>query len=300
MIIQDALQLNWLIPNMNFINIGCGNTYHTDWVNLDLAATSPDIQIYDLRQGIPYADQLFDACYSSHLLEHLTRDDASNLIAECFRILKPKGIVRVVVPDLENIVRAYLYTLECIENSASNSNNLEMIENYNWIMLELFDQVARGEVGGDMVRYLRKPNLINKSFIKSRIGSEAEQHWNLPSVVQEKPKLLPSWNAVKTKLSPRLTQKVKLKLIKLLIKFVFGKQACQAFEEGVFRNSGEIHRWMYDRVSLRHLLEQTGFVEITICSADQSRIPSFAHYSLDMVEGTVRKPDSLFMEAMKP
>lgn len=294
------MELSWLATNMNFINIGCGKTYHTDWVNLDLASTSPDIQIYDLRQGIPYADHSFDACYSSHLLEHLTKDDARNLIAECFRILKPKGIVRVVVPDLENIVRAYLYALECIENSVSKSNTSEMIENYNWIMLELFDQVVRSESGGDMIRYLRKPDLINKSFIKSRFGSEAEQHWNLPLAAQEKPKLLSSWDAVKIKLSPHLIQKVQLKLIKLLLKFVFGKQACQAFEEGVFRNSGEIHRWMYDRVSLRHLLEQIGFVEITVCSADQSRIPNFAHYSLDMVEGTVRKPDSLFMEAMKP
>jgi hypothetical protein len=74
----------------------------------------------------------------------------------------------------------------------------------------------------------------------------------------------------------------------------------QAFEEGVFRNSGEIHRWMYDRYSLRRLLEQAGFIDVRICRADESRIPDFNSYNLDVVEGKVRKPVSLFMEGIKP
>jgi hypothetical protein len=57
---------------------------------------------------------------------------------------------------------------------------------------------------------------------------------------------------------------------------------------------------MYDRVSLSHLLAAVGFRQISVCAAEESRIENFAGYQLDSVEGRVRKPDSLFMEALKP
>ena len=57
---------------------------------------------------------------------------------------------------------------------------------------------------------------------------------------------------------------------------------------------------MYDRFSLERLLIEIGFVDIRCCRADESRIPNFNSYQLDTVNHTVRKPDSLFMEGLKP
>lgn len=280
---------------MNLLNIGCGDTYHTDWTNLDLASTSSTVQVCDLRRGIPYEDQFFDACYSSHLLEHFAQDEAKRLIAECFRILKPKGTIRIVVPDLEAIIKVYICSLEQIDDGIVGA-----IENYDWIMLELYDQVIRNESGGDMIRYLQRADLSNRAFIESRIGSEAKKHWNLLPGSQAQPKLYSPWNRLKIGLSTHPIRRMRLKLAKLLVTLLAGIQACQAFEAGLFRNTGEIHRWMYDRVSLRRLLEQAGFVETGVCRAEQSRIINFHSYSLDVIEGEVRKPDSLFMEATKP
>jgi hypothetical protein len=56
---------------------------------------------------------------------------------------------------------------------------------------------------------------------------------------------------------------------------------------------------MYDRVSLKRLLEESGFTRIRVCSAFESRISGFASFGLDVINGAVRKPDSLFMEAVK-
>jgi hypothetical protein len=68
-----------------------------------------------------------------------------------------------------------------------------------------------------------------------------------------------------------------------------------------FRAGGEVHRWMYDRQSLRRLLHATGFEGEAVCRADESRIPEFARFHLDADEDErVRKPDSLFFEASKP
>jgi len=69
-------------------------------------------------------------------------------------------------------------------------------------------------------------------------------------------------------------------------------------EIGKFRKSGEIHQWMYDRFSLGKLMEKAGFSDIRAVKANESQIPGFETFHLDTnPDGSVRKPDSLFMEA---
>jgi hypothetical protein len=85
-----------------------------------------------------------------------------------------------------------------------------------------------------------------------------------------------------------------------LVKIVAGRDAEQYFTEGMFRNSGEIHYWMYDQFSLKCLMELSGFVDINTCKANESRMPDFNSFSLDIVDGKIRKPDSLFIEGVKP
>ncbi len=70
-------------------------------------------------------------------------------------------------------------------------------------------------------------------------------------------------------------------------------------EIGEFRLGGEIHQWMYDRFSLRLLLESCRFRNIKVVSAYESKIKDFEKYSFDTIDGNVRIPQSLFMEAQK-
>ncbi len=65
------------------------------------------LQICDLTRPLPFPDRVFRAAYGSHVLEHLYRNEALQLLREISRVLLPGGILRVVVPDLEVIVRAY-------------------------------------------------------------------------------------------------------------------------------------------------------------------------------------------------
>ena len=71
-------------------------------------------------------------------------------------------------------------------------------------------------------------------------------------------------------------------------------------KEGWFRTSGEVHRWMYDKFSLGRVLEKAGFSNVVVCAPSVSRIPGFISYGLDVINGEVRKPDSLFMEGFHP
>jgi hypothetical protein len=56
---------------------------------------------------------------------------------------------------------------------------------------------------------------------------------------------------------------------------------------------------MYDQYSIKRLLESQGFSKVRICQAGESWIPDFSRYALDMVDGAIRKPDSLFVEAIR-
>lgn len=55
---------------------------------------------YDIVSGIPFGENTIPAIYSSHFLEHLFQEDAAALIRECYRVMRPGGIVRICVPSL--------------------------------------------------------------------------------------------------------------------------------------------------------------------------------------------------------
>lgn len=85
------------------VNIGCGATWHSDWINLDLCPTDPQVTEWNASKGLPFGNELVDACYASHVLEHVTPHQARALLGECYRVLRYGGIVRLAVPDLEGL-----------------------------------------------------------------------------------------------------------------------------------------------------------------------------------------------------
>jgi predicted SAM-dependent methyltransferase len=48
---------------------------------------------------LDFEDKTFDFIYSEHVLEHMFMDESLALLEECCRILKPHGVIRIVVPD---------------------------------------------------------------------------------------------------------------------------------------------------------------------------------------------------------
>ena len=62
----------------------------------------------DVTLGLPFPDNSIRGVYSSHLLEHLSVQEARRLLTECYRALKPGGALRMVVPSLEHAIQAYI------------------------------------------------------------------------------------------------------------------------------------------------------------------------------------------------
>jgi len=248
------------------LNLGCGGHFHRDWVNVDFQAPARRVIAHDLRTRLPFDDASCAVVYHSHVLEHLARSQALPFLRECHRVLVSGGILRVAVPDLETIARLYL---DCLTQALAGDD--EAKKRHEWMTIELLDQMAREQSGGEMLKYWQQNPMPAEEFVIQRCGSEVLRA--IEMLRQEKPKA---------------TKPASL-----------GQPSPSQAAE--FRASGEIHKWMYDRHSLSVLVNQAGFQQFKVCAPDESRIPGFNSYLLDInADGTTRKPDSLFVEAVKP
>ena len=95
-------------PGRRGINLGCGGMTFANWLNIDFERPHHVDILWDLTKGLPFLpDGQFDAIYSEHFLEHVTRKAAMTLLQDCFRALKPGGHIRFALPDLDELLRAY-------------------------------------------------------------------------------------------------------------------------------------------------------------------------------------------------
>lgn len=155
---SKAVKVMTLPTDVKAINLGCGTVIAPGWINIDNSPNArlskyPPLRwlgwklgvlsdehyaiewpesmiIRDLRKNLPFADSSIDYTYSSHLLEHLTLDDASNLLKEVLRVLKPGGLLRLVVPDLTYGARCYVDAL-----NAHPTNHKAAPEFLSWLQL---------------------------------------------------------------------------------------------------------------------------------------------------------------------
>ena len=84
------------------VNLGAGEAWPGPlfWLALDQV----DGFRFDERTVLPAEDASVSRVYSSHTFEHLFDPVASRLLHEIRRVLKPDGLLRVVIPNFEKIL----------------------------------------------------------------------------------------------------------------------------------------------------------------------------------------------------
>lgn len=88
------------------LELGGGSNSKPGWINVDLSAK--DSLALDLRRLLPFPEGSVDSIYSEHVLEHFTYPEGfSNLLSECYRVLKPGGMFQAGIPDAGLAFRAY-------------------------------------------------------------------------------------------------------------------------------------------------------------------------------------------------
>ncbi len=89
------------------LHLGCGPKYLKGFVNID-ANPFNNIDLWlDVRNGLPFPANCADSVYSTHMFEHFYPDELQQLLKECFRVLKPGGGIRLIVPSLTSAIVAY-------------------------------------------------------------------------------------------------------------------------------------------------------------------------------------------------
>jgi predicted SAM-dependent methyltransferase len=266
------------------LNVGCGSFFDTRWTNIDIYSSSPSVIQHDITKGLPFPAASFDVVYHSHILEHLDKASGVFLLRECYRVLKPNGILRVVVPDLQFSCQLYLQSLD----QALTDDTPLTHEHYEWSLLNLFDQMVRTRSGGEIATFMARPELLDIEFVVENGGGTVIKELRAPASAGEKP-LTRLFRIFRSGDFVQLYRKA-------LLRLALGK----ASQQVNFRQMGEIHQWMYDQYSMRHLLSDLGFGTVRFLTADQSSIADWLSYGLDVrPDGSVHKPHSLFTEALK-
>jgi predicted SAM-dependent methyltransferase len=280
----------------SYLNLGCGTRFHPDWTNVDFESSCPHVISHNLISGIPFQNNRFDAVYHSHLVEHFSRSTVPGFMRECHRVLKPGGTIRIATPDFEYLAKVYLKTLHDL-----NEEGADLEADYEWITLHILDQLTREIPGGGMKNYLQRSEVKNFSFVYRMMGSEAMRIRENASKstsqklrdFKEEKGLIKAFKLVLRELKRR--KYLRNGILKLIL-----MREYSALEIGRFRQSGEPHHWLYDRHSLRQLMQSVGIRGIRVVSATESRIPDWKTYHLDTEpDGSIYKPDSLYMEGIK-
>jgi predicted SAM-dependent methyltransferase len=89
------------------LNWGCG-TPEPGWINAD-RKEEPGIDINcDIRVGLPLESDSLDYAVSIHALPEIPYPDLVATLEELRRVLKPGGVLRLGLPDLDKGIHAYL------------------------------------------------------------------------------------------------------------------------------------------------------------------------------------------------
>ena len=86
------------------LQLGAGRNVLPGWLNTDIRPRSAKVAYLDATRRFPFADQTFHYVFSEHLIEHLKYEHGLHMLRECWRVLRPAGVLRIATPGLDTIV----------------------------------------------------------------------------------------------------------------------------------------------------------------------------------------------------
>jgi predicted SAM-dependent methyltransferase len=133
------------------------------------AAIGENVLVHDLSKGIPAESGTVDVVYHSHVLEHLDRDIVPVFLREVVRVLKPGGLHRIVVPDLEALCLAYL------ESNRKWRSTPGSAAEHDATVAAMYEQSVRKETEGARQQPPLRRKLENLFFGDARKRGETHQ-----------------------------------------------------------------------------------------------------------------------------
>ena len=90
------------------VNVGCGpHGRRNGWANFDACPCGPHVVAWDLRAPLPLPAGCAEGVFCEHVLEHFKPEDAQAVLRDLRRVLRPGGVLRLIVPDARPYLLAY-------------------------------------------------------------------------------------------------------------------------------------------------------------------------------------------------
>jgi predicted SAM-dependent methyltransferase len=266
------------------LNLACGSKVSRQggWTNVDFQSPVDGVIEMNILRGLRFPDATFDAAYSAQFIEHLTPDEGEKVLRDVARVMKPGGVLRLVTPDLEELSRTYLALLDQLKAG----HDPAVRGRYDWIRMEIFDQIVRDRPGGDTLAFLAACDEATRRYIVERIGYTATTFFAPPE-------------AGRRRLTPGLLLRKLDRIPRRFLRMLADLFATDSVRVGRFRRSGEVHRYLHDFFTLRELLLRSGFHDVVRVDVHKSSIPNWIEYDLDVIDGVADAPHSMFVEARR-
>jgi len=143
------------LPEGPKLNLGCGPVQPEGWINIDgsnraylasklnwldnllvklkiipLTEFNKSTKYHNLFKGLPYPNNSAGCIYAGELWEHFEYQNALNLMKECYRVLKPKGVLRLCVPDGLRFWGKYLEIYQKELSKPRNAQNAQALRDH--------------------------------------------------------------------------------------------------------------------------------------------------------------------------
>jgi len=159
------------------LNLGCGHLPATDYFNVDARELPGVDMIADVR-SLPFHTGTVAEIYAAHLVEHFTEAELKLTVLPGWnRILKPGGILRIVVPDAEGMIQAFSrgeYPFESLREVTFGSQDYPGNYHYTMFSRESLRRLLQGcgFAVGEYTAVARRNGLCLEMEIKAIKGSQ--------------------------------------------------------------------------------------------------------------------------------
>lgn len=116
------------------VNLGCGPLPAPGWLNIDGVAQEADL-LQVLGEPLALPDESAAMVFSEHVLEHIDFPGPARVfLREAWRILRPAGHFRVIVPDAGRAMMAY---------ASGDTETLRAMSNHGQLPIEMVNRLFR-------------------------------------------------------------------------------------------------------------------------------------------------------------
>ena len=92
------------------LHVGCGRRdFGSDWIHID-CGNYPHVTSHNIAQ-LPFDNCSCSLIYASHVVEYFDREEIIPILQEWYRVLKPRSIIRLAVPNFEVMAKLYFFEM---------------------------------------------------------------------------------------------------------------------------------------------------------------------------------------------